>query len=99
MIGGLFSGISVIYKLGIAVFIAMWLTTYGTEERSPISFFASYLRYHFLTPARVGYFQGREIPAERKTNFSNKAYVVEADEEPKETWITLATMKGADNIE
>ena len=99
IIGIVFDNIRLVVKIAIAGGAAWYLTAVGTEERSPISFFISYLKYNFATPANVEYYQGRELPAPKNVEFAENGFVLEEEPEPEQEWVTLVSMKGADQIE
>lgn len=42
--------------------IAYLLSDIGTENRTPLAYFRSFLQYHWRRMRRVTYFQGRELP-------------------------------------
>lgn len=67
--GNLISGMPVIMWVLFPVLLAYLLSDVGTENRSPLSYFASFLRYHTAQLRRESYYQGKVIPSVKPLKF------------------------------
>lgn|SRR5690625_1399700 len=71
VIGNLINWLPFIVLVMIPIGLSWLLTDIGTEDRSPSSFFKSFILYQIRRFKKDSYFRGRIVPKERIYSFNN----------------------------
>lgn len=95
IIGKLIRWMPLIFLIMIPIGVAWLLSDIGTEDRSPASFFKSFILYHFRKVKGDSYYRNRMVKKERTYNFNN--YITYQKTTTPITKDELLAIKNAEN--
>lgn len=77
IIGTLIRTIPLMIVILLSGAVAYLLSDIGTENRPPLRFFASFLRYHWSAFKKQTYYKGKVLPKQKNIKFVNHITVME----------------------